>query len=56
VNRDDIRKDFETRSLHPPLEIIHGDSMKYEIRQQARRAIGGGAFDCIVTDPPYGIR
>jgi hypothetical protein len=56
VNRDDIRKDFETRSLHPPLEIIHGDSMKYDIRQQARRAIGGGAFDCIVTDPPYGIR
>ena len=56
VNRDDIRKDFETRSLLPPLEIIHGDSMKYECRQQARRAIGGGAFDCIVTDPPYGIR
>ena len=56
VNRDDIVKDFETRSLEPPLEIIHGDCMLYETRQRARQAIGGRPFDCIVTDPPYGIR
>lgn len=56
VNRDDIVLDFETRSLDPPLKIIHGDCMLYETRKIARQAIGGGAFDCIVTDPPYGIR
>ena len=56
VNRDDIIKDFETRSLPPPIDIIRGDCTSSEIRYQARLAIGGGAFDFIVTDPPYGIR
>ena len=56
VNRDDIIKDFETRSLPPPVDIIRGDCTLSEIRHQARLAIGGGAFDFIVTDPPYGIR
>jgi hypothetical protein len=56
VNRDDIVRDFETRSLDPPLEIIHGDCMLYETRKRARQAIGGRQFDCIITDPPYGIR
>ena len=56
VNRDDIIKDFETRSLPPPVDIIRGDCTSSEIRHQARLAIGGGAFDFIVTDPPYGIR
>jgi len=56
VNRDDIVRDFETRSLDPPLEAIHGDCMLYETRKRARQAIGHNSFDCIVTDPPYGIR
>lgn len=56
VNRDDIVRDFETRSLDPPLEVIHGDCMLYETRKRARQAIGNNSFDCIVTDPPYGIR
>lgn len=56
VNRGDIVRDFETRSLDPPLEVIHGDCMLYETRKRARQAIGHNSFDCIVTDPPYGIR
>lgn len=56
VNRDDILEDFATRSLPPPADIIRGDCLSSEVRQQARLAIGGGAFDVIVTDPPYGIR
>ena len=56
VNRNDVMKDFDTRSLPPPTEIIRGDCTSSEIRQQARRAIGNTAFDVIVTDPPYGIR
>ena len=56
VNRDDIVRDFETRSLAPPLDIIHGDCMLYETRKRAREAIGGRGFDCLITDPPYGIR
>lgn len=56
VNRDDIRKDFETRSLPLPVDIIKGDSMCRDVRDEARAAIGGEAFDVIITDPPYGIR
>ena len=56
VDRDDIVRDFVSRSLPPPLEIIHGDSMSPDVRSRARCAIGGGAFDVICTDPPYGIR
>ena len=56
VSRPDILKDFETRSLPPPTDIIRGDCLSPDVRDQARSAIGGEAFDVIVTDPPYGIR
>ncbi|KAL3772778.1 hypothetical protein ACHAWU_003337 [Discostella pseudostelligera] len=56
VNRADIVQDFIHRSLPPPLEIIRGNCFSPEVRHRARMAIGGGAFDAIVTDPPYGIR
>uniref|UniRef100_A0A7S2YLU9 Ribosomal RNA large subunit methyltransferase K/L-like methyltransferase domain-containing protein n=1 Tax=Entomoneis paludosa TaxID=265537 RepID=A0A7S2YLU9_9STRA len=68
VNRDDILLDFETRQLTPPLALIHGDSTDPTVREKARQVlldddpklteqeISSGAFDCIVTDPPYGIR
>ena len=56
VNRDDIIKDFETRSLPPLTDIIRGDCTLSDIRDQARMAIGGDSFDAIITDPPYGIR
>ena len=55
VNRDHIQADFETRSLPTPL-VIRGDCLDINIRERARREIGGGAFDTIITDPPYGIR
>ena len=44
VDRDDIVRDFEARSLPPPLEIIHGDCLLSDVRTHARNAIGGGAF------------
>jgi hypothetical protein len=56
VNRDDILKDFDTRSLSQPKDLILGDSTVPSIRNQARAAIGNIPFDCIITDPPYGIR
>lgn len=55
VNRDDIKTDFETRSLPPPL-VIRGDCLSSDIRDRARYEIGGDGFNCIITDPPYGIR
>ena len=55
VNRDDIRADFETRTLPPPF-VIKGDCLSSNIREKARSEIGDEAFDCIITDPPYGIR
>jgi hypothetical protein len=56
VNRDDILKDFTTRGLTLPEELIYGDSTDPAIRQQARDAIGNHPFDVIIADPPYGIR
>ena len=56
INREHIVKDFTTRCLPPPVEIIRGDCFSYEVRERARNAIGVGPFDLIVTDPPYGIR
>ena len=56
VRKEDIVKDFTCRGLKVPAAIIRGDSMQKEIRDEARKAIGGGPFDCVVTDPPYGIR
>ena len=57
VNRDNIIKDFETRNLEPPMKIIRGDCLSPEVRDLARNTVGGGGgFDAIITDPPYGIR
>jgi tRNA G10 N-methylase Trm11 len=42
--------------LTPPVALLHGDCTDPSIRQAALTAIGGGPFDCILTDPPYGIR
>lgn len=56
VNRTDIVRDFDARSLPPPVAIIHGDCLSAQIRQQARLAIGNKPFDIIISDPPYGIR
>lgn len=56
VCRDDIRRDFAMRNLSQPEALIYGDSSDSGTRAQARDAIGNAPFDCIVTDPPYGIR
>ncbi len=64
VNRDDVLLDFNTRNFQPPIALIHGDCTDALIRDEARAAIdpksskpqSQGAFDVIVTDPPYGIR
>lgn len=56
VNRDDILRDFSTRDLAPPVALIEGDSNCSEVRERARAAVGGHAFDVIIADPPYGIR
>lgn len=56
VNRDDIRNDFRMRNLTVPAALIHGDCRDARIRKQAIEAVGGKPFDCIITDPPYGIR
>lgn len=56
VNRTNIIRDFDARSLPPPTGIIHGDCLSAQVRQQARLAIGNKPFDIIISDPPYGIR
>ena len=56
VNRTNIVRDFDARSLPPPIGIIHGDCLSAQVRQQARLAIGNKPFDIIISDPPYGIR
>jgi tRNA G10 N-methylase Trm11 len=56
VNRDDIRRDFSSRQLTQPVALIEGDSTCEKIRTEARAAVGGGSFDVIIADPPYGIR
>jgi hypothetical protein len=56
VNRTNIIRDFDARSLPPPIGIIHGDCLSAQVRQQARLAIGNKPFDIIISDPPYGIR
>ena len=56
VNFDHINKDFKSRNLKPPADLIRGDCMDYSIRQKARATIDNQSFDVIVTDPPYGIR
>lgn len=60
VNRNDIQKDFTTRQLTPPRGLLQGDCTDPMMRVMARiMASSTGKeepFDCIVTDPPYGIR
>jgi tRNA G10 N-methylase Trm11 len=56
VNRDDIRRDFASRGLTQPKELILGDSADSVVRTRAREAIGNKPFDAIIADPPYGIR
>ena len=56
ISREKIRRDFSTRGLKEPLEVLEGDAMNVKIRDDARNLIGGEAFDFIITDPPYGRR
>jgi len=56
VNRDDIARDFTTRNLKLPNEIIYGDSTDVAVRETAKEAVRDRPFDAIIADPPYGIR
>jgi tRNA G10 N-methylase Trm11 len=56
IRRENILKDFSSRSLTPPMALIEGNSNDSAVRDHARSAIGGESFDLIITDPPYGIR
>lgn len=57
VNRDDIYRDFTHRNLYPPKSLLHGDCLEGSVRSLARSVLSKQRpFDCIVTDPPYGIR
>lgn len=56
VNRDDVRKDFSSRDLTQPKDLLWGDSTNSTVRRKAREAIGNKPFDAIIADPPYGIR
>ena len=54
ISRADIHRDFSTRELAEPV-LIQGDVLESASRDEARSA-NYGAFDVIVTDPPYLIR
>jgi tRNA G10 N-methylase Trm11 len=56
VNRFDIRKDFTSRNVMPPLDLLRGDCADPTMRDLAREVTRGEPFDHIITDPPYGIR
>ena len=56
VNRFDIRQDFVTRQVPPPLDLLRGDCADPTLRTLAREVIRHQPFDHIITDPPYGIR
>jgi tRNA G10 N-methylase Trm11 len=56
VNRDDINRDFTSRSLEKPKELICGDSTDLVVREAAKAAVNNESFDIIIADPPYGIR
>ena len=56
INREHIFEDFSTRDLTPPKAVFQGDFTFVKYRDKARAAVGGAAFDHIITDPPYGIR
>lgn len=56
VNRFDIRRDFVSRNLMPPLDLLRGDCTDPTMRDLAREVTRGQPFDHIITDPPYGIR
>jgi len=54
ISRADIHRDFTTRGLAEPV-LIQGDVLDSASRDDARSA-NCGAFDVIMTDPPYLIR
>jgi Putative RNA methylase family UPF0020 len=57
VDRTKIGEDFRIRdNLTPPKALLQGDCTDPSIRREALAAINSGPFDCILTDPPYGIR
>jgi len=56
INVEDVLKDFTVRSLPLPAAIVNGDCTDAAVRDRARAAVGGTAFDAIITDPPYGVR
>ena len=56
VNRFDIRRDFSSRNLPQPLDLLRGDCTDPTMRDLAREVTRGQPFDHIITDPPYGIR
>ncbi len=49
VNKQNIIDDFNLRNLTLPTSIIRGDAMDERIRDQAKTAVGGESFDCIIT-------
>lgn len=53
VNRQNIIDDFNLRNLTLPTSIIRGDAMDERIRDQAKTAVGGESFDCIITGTDY---
>lgn len=56
VDLEAARTDFEIRSLAEPQALLRGDSRDASVRREARRSVGGGPFDAILADPPYGVR
>ncbi|KAL7530072.1 hypothetical protein ACHAXR_005899 [Thalassiosira sp. AJA248-18] len=56
ISRSNIREDFMSRGVAAPVALLEGNVMDHTTRDKAREAIGGNAFDVIVTDPPYGRR
>ena len=55
ISRADLLRDFSTRGLTEPVALIQGDILDSATRDEARSA-NCGAFDVIMTDPPYLIR
>jgi len=56
VNREDIARDFTSRNLILPNQIICGDSIDVIVRETAKVAVNNEPFDVIVAKFPYGIR
>ena len=56
VNREHIKRDFTSRNLKLPNQVICGDSTDVAVREAAKAAVNDESFDIIIADPPYGIR